>query len=127
MKTLRWILAGVIAGLALTASLPSVRADAPLSEEEAFELGAEAYVYGYPLVTMGMTRRVMTNAAEPKDNHAPMGQFFNARKYAAGQADEGQPPGEGRRPDGQEAGAARHRAGQGLRLREARPGRGPGA
>ncbi|HZY85181.1 MAG TPA: DUF1254 domain-containing protein, partial [Gemmataceae bacterium] len=54
---------------------------ATLSEEEAFQLGTEAYVYGYPLVTMEMTRRVMTNAAEPKDNHAPMGQFYNARTY----------------------------------------------
>jgi hypothetical protein len=23
----------------------------------------------------------MTNVAEPKDNHAPMGQFYRARKY----------------------------------------------
>jgi uncharacterized protein (TIGR03000 family) len=54
---------------------------ATLSEEEALRLGTEAYVYGYPLVTMEMTRRVMTNAAEPKDDHAPMGQLYNAREY----------------------------------------------
>ena len=30
-------------------------------EAEAFALAAEAYVYGYPLVTMEFTRRVMTN------------------------------------------------------------------
>ncbi len=52
-----------------------------LTEEEALQIGTDAYVYGYPLVTMEMTRRVMTNAEEPKDNHAPMGQFFNARTY----------------------------------------------
>ena len=52
-----------------------------LSEKEAFDLGVEAYIYGYPLVTMEMTRRVMTNTDVPKDNHAPMGQFFNARTY----------------------------------------------
>ncbi len=56
-------------------------AKAALSEEEALRLGTEAYVYGYPLVTMEMTRRVMTNAAEPKDEHAPMGQFYNSRGY----------------------------------------------
>ena len=50
-------------------------------EQEAFELGVEAYVYGYPLVTMDMTRRVMTNAKRPLANHAPMGQFFNAPTY----------------------------------------------
>src|SRR5262249_15259451 len=49
------------------------RADTPLTEKEALELGTEAYVYGYPLVTVEMTRRVMTNAAEPKGMHGPMG------------------------------------------------------
>ena len=52
-----------------------------LTEEEALQIATDAYVYGYPLVTMEMTRRVMTNAEEPKDNHAPMGQFYNAQTY----------------------------------------------
>jgi len=54
---------------------------AQLSEDEALKLGTDAYIYGYSLVTMEMTRRVMTNAAAPKDNHAPMGQFYLARTY----------------------------------------------
>ncbi len=41
----------------------------------------EAYVYGYPLVTMEMTRRVMTNVAAAEDKRAPMGQFMRARSY----------------------------------------------
>ncbi|MDX1946001.1 MAG: DUF1254 domain-containing protein [Pirellulaceae bacterium] len=45
------------------------------------ELGIEAYVYGYPLVTMEITRRVMTNVATPEGTHAPMGQFVRMRKY----------------------------------------------
>jgi hypothetical protein len=53
----------------------------PLSEEEALKIGTDAYIYGYPLVTMEFTRRVMTNVAEPKDSHAPMGQFFLSRTY----------------------------------------------
>ena len=41
----------------------------------------EIYIYGYPLVTMEMTRRVMTNTDVPKDAHAPMGQFYHSRTY----------------------------------------------
>jgi DNA sulfur modification protein DndE len=51
------------------------------SEEEAFKLGTEAYIYGYPLVTMEMTRRVLTNVPAPKGTKAPMGQFANLREY----------------------------------------------
>ncbi len=81
MKTFRLALGWTVAVAALAAPATAVRAEAPLSEEEAFKLGTEAYVYGYPLVTMEMTRRVMTNAAEPRGNHAPVGQFYNARTY----------------------------------------------
>jgi uncharacterized protein (TIGR03000 family) len=59
----------------------SPAAKGKLTEEQAFKIATDAYIYGYPLVTMEMTRRVMTNAAEPKDSHAPMGQFFNSRAY----------------------------------------------
>jgi uncharacterized protein (TIGR03000 family) len=52
-----------------------------LTEDEALAIATDAYVYGYPLVTMEMTRRVITNAAEPKGTHGPMGQFVNLREY----------------------------------------------
>ena len=71
--------------VALLAAAPALAKPAKrvgaLTAEQATVIGVDAYVYGYPLVTMDMTRRVMTNAAEPKDNHAPMGQFFNAPTY----------------------------------------------
>lgn len=51
------------------------------NEAEAVNVAVDAYVYGYSLVTMEYTRRVMTNATAPKDNHAPMGQFYKARVY----------------------------------------------
>jgi hypothetical protein len=50
-------------------------------EQESMELGIEAYIYGYPLVTMEMTRRVMTNVPKIEGLHGPMGQFLNARAY----------------------------------------------
>ena len=48
---------------------------------EDFWLATDAYIYGYPLVTMDMTRRVMTNVATPQGNRGPMAQFVKARKY----------------------------------------------
>ncbi len=40
-----------------------------------------AYVYAYSLVTMEITRRVMTNVAVAGPLRAPMGQFVKARAY----------------------------------------------
>ena len=48
---------------------------------EEFALASDAYIYGYPLVTMEMTRRVMTNVAAPQGTRAPMGQIIKARHY----------------------------------------------
>ncbi len=48
---------------------------------EEFWLATEAYVYGYPLVTMEMTRRITTNVAAPAGTRAPMGQFARIREY----------------------------------------------
>lgn len=59
----------------------SVNAQAKENVFEAIPLGVEAYVYGYPLVTMEMTRRVMTNVAKPEGTRAPMGQFVRMRAY----------------------------------------------
>ena len=52
-----------------------------LSEAEAIEIATEAYIYGYPLVTMETTRRVMTNVEMPKGTRAPMGQLVRMRQY----------------------------------------------
>jgi DNA sulfur modification protein DndE len=56
---------------------PSSKAE----EEEAFKTGVDAYIYGYPLVTMEVTRRVMTNVKAPDGTRAPMGQFVHQKEY----------------------------------------------
>jgi hypothetical protein len=66
--------------IAAVGGVSGVAADPP-TEAEAAALATEGYVYGYPLVTMEFTRRVMTNTAEPKGTHAPMGQFVRMREY----------------------------------------------
>ena len=48
---------------------------------EDFWLATDAYVFGYPLVTMEMTRRVLTNVAAPEGTKAPMGQLIKLRQY----------------------------------------------
>ena len=59
---------------------PTQKAAGP-SEQELATIAQEAYVYGYPLVTMEMTRRVSTNVAKPEGTKAPMGQFVKLRTY----------------------------------------------
>lgn len=43
----------------------------------------DAYIFGYPLVTMDMTRKHETNVRVPDDAHAPMGQMIKMRSYPA--------------------------------------------
>ena len=56
-------------------------AEAAAKEAEARVIAIESYVYAYPLVTMEMTRRIMTNVAAPEGSRAPMGQFVKMRSY----------------------------------------------
>lgn len=75
----RSLVIGVGAGALLMNNLSSQAA--PITAAEASELGTEAYIYGYPLVTMEYTRRVITNVSEPKGTKAPMGQLIRLREY----------------------------------------------
>jgi hypothetical protein len=79
----RNITLGSVALLAGTALGTVARADDPVpsADLDDFATAVDAYIYGYPLVTMEMTRRVMTNAAAPSGTHAPMGQFAKLRTY----------------------------------------------
>ena len=75
----QWPLALLLAALA-GLNLPPAQA-ADVTPDEARAIAEEAYVYGYPLVTMEMTRRVLTNTAAPEGIRAPMGQFALLREY----------------------------------------------
>jgi hypothetical protein len=44
-------------------------------------LAGEVYAYAYPLVTMEMTRRVMTNVDQMQGTSGPMGRLTKARVY----------------------------------------------
>jgi len=55
--------------------------EAAAKEAEARAIAIESYVYAYPLVTMEMTRRIMTNVEAAQGSRAPMGEFVRMRSY----------------------------------------------
>src|SRR3984957_18828338 len=78
---MKHILGWAIVVVEATAAPLMAQQGTALTEDDAQAIGTEAYIFGYPLVTMEMTRRVMTNSATVEGLRAPMGQFVNAREY----------------------------------------------
>jgi hypothetical protein len=52
-----------------------------ISPEEAHDIAVDAYVYFYPLVTMDVTRKQLTNVKRPEGIHTPMNTFMNMPAY----------------------------------------------
>jgi hypothetical protein len=79
MKKILSIISGFL--LAATLTAPGI-ASAALSEQEANEIAVNAYLYFYPLVTMDISRRQMTNIESgKKPGYGPMNEFANVREY----------------------------------------------
>src|SRR6478752_1726227 len=54
-----------------------------ISEQEAHAIGLSAYLYFYPLVTMDLTRKQLTNVVKAEGLGAPMNAFANVPTYPA--------------------------------------------
>src|SRR5215472_14465708 len=52
-----------------------------LATSLANDAAIEAYIYGYPLVLMDLTRQVMTNVPRASQDAAPVNQLGNKRKF----------------------------------------------
>jgi hypothetical protein len=61
---------------------PSSKTQAP-GVEQAVSDATDVYIYGYPLVTMDMTRKFVTNYATVQGSRGPMGQIIKFRTYPA--------------------------------------------
>jgi hypothetical protein len=83
--TRRWVAIGGLSLLTTAAMNSTTRAAegafTPFAGLEDFWLATDAYIYGYPLVTMEMTRRVATNVVRTDGTRGPMGQIIKFRQY----------------------------------------------
>src|SRR5215470_9673065 len=75
-------IATIALGLLLTCHHAAAALAQNVSEEEAYEIAKDAYVYAYPLVLTYLTAKQTTNYAEPTGipTQAPVNQFSHGRK-----------------------------------------------
>ena len=66
---------------ALIAFKPTCYADDNRDSEELVSIATDAYIYGFPLVVMDMTRKQTTNVDSAGPFRAPMGQLVRMRTY----------------------------------------------
>ena len=71
----------VIFALTLAAAVaqgdPAAQASPAISSEETHAIGVEAYLYFYPLISMDVTRRQLTNMSPDSGFGGPMNHFAN--------------------------------------------------
>ena len=70
------------AAVAVGIASPAISAGTPaVTVEEAHAIGVDAYVYFYPLITMEVTRRQLTNMPPDSGLGGPMNAFTNVREF----------------------------------------------
>lgn len=77
--TRRLVLSGAVAAL-LATGIPAGFAQS-IPADEARTIATEAYIFLYPLVTMDITRKQLTNVPKAEGLTAPVNQFANIRSY----------------------------------------------
>ncbi|HET6515396.1 MAG TPA: DUF1254 domain-containing protein [Thermodesulfovibrionales bacterium] len=77
------VLLAIIVACTKKETPPAAQKPAGGGEQDLAAIGTEAYIYGYPLVTMEITRQVSTNVTKSEGSKAPMGQFAKLRTYPA--------------------------------------------
>ncbi len=79
----RWriVLVAILAVFAGSGNVPQAFA-ADVTEEEAFEIGRDAYIFFYPLISLDLTRLQSTNIEAGKEiGRGPANAFSNVRAY----------------------------------------------
>jgi hypothetical protein len=75
------LIALVGAGILALVGQPAIGAEASITEQEAQSIARDAYIYFYPLVTMDVTRKQLTNVEPGKGIGAPMNTLFNVPTF----------------------------------------------
>jgi len=77
------LIMAIISGLLLLQGAPALAAtSAKISEQEAREIGIDAYIYFYPLISMDITRKQFTNIEPGKEfGKGPMNMFVSVPEY----------------------------------------------
>jgi len=76
-KTISFLSAGILATVALASAVSAQSSGSTITEADARAIANEAYVYFYPLVTMDLTRKQLTNVPAGSGMGGPANVFDN--------------------------------------------------